>query len=63
MSKEVLKMKKQIEKIPDDGWWDKSNCDEFKKIAVKLYNKSISREQVVEILSDTYRIVSDEYGS
>ena len=56
-------LKKKIHEIPgDDGWWKQSGCQGFIEIAKRLSTLGVSEEAILEMLSSTYGIVSEEYG-
>lgn len=58
------KLEKQIAMIPgEDGWWNSSGEETFNEIALKLSDKGINDREIIDILSDCYYAVSEEFGS
>lgn len=53
----------KVDAIPgDDGWWKTSTGIAFRGRAHELVRRGFSEDEAIELLSDLYEAVSEEYG-
>jgi len=53
----------RIAEIPgNDGWWKVSSQETFESVAFRLIGAGMRAEEVIDLLTEVYAAVSDEFG-
>lgn len=62
MIKTEAEMRQAIHDIPGDGWWKSSGEDVFNGLADQLLTRGFTWQEAVNVLSEAYAAVADQYG-